>query len=197
MRDHPLLFRWLGYALLASPAFVIGWRYAAGLADAADLLHPTGEMSVRLMIVAMMIGPARRLWPRSRWLRWLLLRRRPIGVAAFGYAALHLLFYLIDMETLKFMLDEIGAPGIWTGWLAFALMLPPALASNDAAMRFLATRWKVVQRLLYPAMPLIVVHWALLMYDWLPALVHVAPLVALHIAAAIKFRLPKPNRIVR
>lgn len=188
MRSQQLFMRWIGYCLLAFPAAAISLQYARGAQDAADLLHPTGEMSVRLMVVAMMIGPACRIWPHTRWLMWLLRQRRPIGVAAFGYAVMHLLFYLIDTETLDFLLAEIGAAGIWTGWVAFVLMLLAALASNNRAMRRLGRRWKSVQRLLYPAVPLIVVHWALLMYDWVPALVHVAPLVILYSASLIKIR---------
>lgn len=195
MSDRRPLFRWIGYALLALPAAIVCLQYAHGVQEAADLLHPTGEMSVRLMFIAMMIGPARRIWPRLGWLTWLSRRRRPIGVAAFGYAVLHLLFYLIDTGTLEFLLAEIGAPGIWTGWAAFALMLMPAIVSNDAAMRSLGRHWKSVQRLLYPAIPLVVIHWALLMYDWLPALIHVAPLVILYSASLIKIAFRHSRRI--
>jgi len=160
---------------------------------AGDLLHPSGETSARLMLIAMMIGPAVRLWPGRRWLGWALRHRRPVGVAAFGYAALHLLFYLIETETLHYLLAEIGAPGIWTGWAAFFLMLLPALASNDKSMRLLRRWWKPVQRLLYLVVLLTVVHWALLIYEWGPALIHVAPLALLYVASLLKpyFR---PNR---
>jgi sulfoxide reductase heme-binding subunit YedZ len=43
---------------------------------------------------------------------------------SFAYAMLHLIFYLIDMGNLDDILAEWLAPGIWTGWAAFALMLP-------------------------------------------------------------------------
>lgn len=54
----------------------------------------------------------------KRWLNWLVARRRAIGVAAFGYALVHLIFYLIDMGNLDDILAEWLAPGIWTGWAA-------------------------------------------------------------------------------
>lgn len=180
--------RWLLYGLLVAPAVAIGYRVLGG-ADAADMLHPTGEMSVRLMMIALMIGPALRLWPKSTWLKRGLRHRRHIGVAAFGYAVAHLIFYLIETQTLKFLLDEIGAPGIWTGWLAFFLMLVPALASNDASMRAMKRLWKPVQRLLYAAVIFTVLHWGLLVYEWTPAIVHVAPWLALQIAVFFIFSL--------
>src|SRR3546814_9966832 len=49
------------------------------------------------------------LFPNQRWIAWLMRRRRALGVAAFGYAVLHLVFYLIDMETLKNILAEFWA----------------------------------------------------------------------------------------
>jgi sulfoxide reductase heme-binding subunit YedZ len=178
------------WVLLAVPAGLILWSFGQGAADPADLLHPSGETSVRLMILTMAIGPLARLLGPRRRMRWLLVRRRWFGVAAFGYAALHLLFYLVDMSfSLALMLDEIDAPGIWTGWLAFVLLLVPALASNDRAMRGLRHGWKAVQRLVYPAAILTLIHWALVEYDWLPGLLHFVPLIALYLAARLRGRI--------
>lgn len=155
----------------------------------ADALNPTGEAAAVLMFAAMAIGPLVRLFGlRSRPMQWLMRRRRNIGVAAFCYAVLHLGVYLADMGTLDFILAEIGAPGIWTGWLAFALMALPAAASNDRAMRLMRGWWKPVQRLLYAVVVLTILHWGMLMYDWVGPLVHVAPMAMLYAAALIRNR---------
>lgn len=153
----------------------------------ADALPPSGEAAALIMFAAMAIGPLARLsGGRSEAVRWLMRRRRNIGVVAFCYAALHLGIYVVDMGTLDLMLAEIDAPGIWTGWLALALMAAPAAASNDRAMRFLRGWWKPVQRLVYPVVALTLVHWAILMYGWREPLVHVAPMLALYAAAMIR-----------
>jgi sulfoxide reductase heme-binding subunit YedZ len=68
-----------------------------------DLLHPSGEWSVRLLILALMLTPLVQLFPQAQIVRWLVRRRRAFGVAAFGYAALHLLFYVLEMGTLRDM----------------------------------------------------------------------------------------------
>lgn len=195
LNNKPLL--WLVLALPAIGmirALVIGdtgvFGDNTGAVDAADLLHPSGEFSARLMIAAMMLGPLLALIGPRPWLAWLVARRRSLGVAAFGYALLHLLLYCLDMGNLDDMLAELSAPGIWTGWAAFALMLPLAASSNDAAVRALKAGWKRLQRLAYPAAILTLLHWALVHNNATAALIHFAPLVLLHLLRLVRFSRP-------
>ena len=170
----------LVWTVLALPGAVALGRFAL-TADAwwGDLLHPTGEWSARFIILALAVTPLRQLFPGSRIVYALSKYRRAIGVAGFLYALLHLLFYVLDMETLLAMLDELGAPAIWTGWLALLLLLPVGLASNDTGVRLLKAGWKRVQRLAYPAAILTLVHWALVHDGLVAALVHFIPLALL------------------
>jgi sulfoxide reductase heme-binding subunit YedZ len=170
------------WALLALPAAPILYR-ALTEADIwwEDLLHPTGEWSARLLVAALMLTPLSTLLPKAGWVRWLVRHRRAFGVAAFAYAALHLLFYVLAMRTLSDMLAELGAPGIWTGWLAFACFVPLALTSNDRAMRALKAGWKRIQRLAYPAAILTLAHWVLVHDGIRGALLTFAPLIALQV----------------
>ena len=115
-----------------------------------DLYHPSGEMSVRLMVLALLPGPLADVFGPNRFLRAWLAIRRNLGVAAFLYALLHLVFYVLDMRLISAMVEEMAIPAIWTGWLAFAALLVPAAISTDRAMRSLGSRWKRLQRLVYP-----------------------------------------------
>ena len=169
--------RALLWFVLAIPAALMVQRIASGEALAMDLYHPSGEMSVRLMILALLPGPLTDALGPNRFLRGWLAIRRNLGVAAFLYALLHLVFYVLDMQLLSAMVGELPIPGIWTGWLAFALLLVPAAISFDTAMRRLGRRWKQLQRLVYPAFLLALIHWLLLDWAWGPALVHLAPLL--------------------
>lgn len=169
--------RALLWLILAIPAALMLQRFASGEALAMDLYHPSGEMSVRLMILALLPGPLTDALGPNRFLRGWLAIRRNLGVAAFLYALLHLVFYVLDMQLVSAMVSELAIPGIWTGWLAFALLLVPAAISFDAAMRRLGRRWKQLQRLVYPAFLLALIHWLLLDWAWGPALVHLAPLM--------------------
>lgn len=164
------------WLLLAFPAL---WWVIAALSPDADveaLLHPTGEFSARLLIVALALTPLVRLVPR--W-RGLIGYRRSVGVAAFGYGALHLVLYVVAMGSLDDMLAELGARGIWTGWLALLLMLPLAVTSNQAAMRALGRGWKRLQRLAYPAALLTLLHWVFVHDGLTSALLHFIPLALL------------------
>jgi sulfoxide reductase heme-binding subunit YedZ len=116
------------------------------------------------------------------------------GVAAFCYAALHTVFYLISEQTLGRVLEELPRFDIWTGWLAFLIFLPLAATSMNYAVRKLGPRWKALHRWTYAAALLTLFKWASL-DGWqgvVPALVNFAPLIAL--SAYRTWRRPAPPR---
>jgi len=76
--------------------------------------------------------------------------------------------------------------GIWTGWFAFAIFVPVALTSNQTMVRRLKARWKPLQRWVYPAAVLTLVHWIFVENNIGPALVHFIPLAALEIYRVYK-----------
>ena len=173
---------YLLWLILALPAFGIAYE-ALGAENSRVyhmLLHPTGEFAARFLIISLMATPLMLLF-KGRWgSRWLVRNRRYFGVAAFGYAALHTLFYLLS-EPLERILAEATDLEIWTGWVAFAIFLPLAATSFDAAVRRMGTAWKKLQRLTYAAAVLTLIHWAAL-HDWRSpeaALVHFTPLALL------------------
>ena len=174
------------WLLLAAPAAMMLASAANGSAMVMKLLHPSGEMAVRLIVLAMLPGPLIDAFGPNRFLRGWLAIRRNLGVAALCYAILHLKFYLIDMAMLAAIWDELFLPAIWTGWLSLFLLLPPALISFDRAMRRLGRRWKQVQRLVYAALLLALIHWLLLDWHWQPALIHLGPLIVAWSARAWK-----------
>lgn len=169
------------WTIFALPAFMMLFGLLFGSAEPDGLLHPSGEFAARFMIIAMMITPLRMLFPNVRWLVWLMRRRRYLGVAAFGYATLHTLLYIVDMGALKPMVDEFWALGIWTGWAAFVIFIPLALTSNDASQRRLNTLWKRLQRFVYPAAILALLHWIFVHNNLTSALIHFMPLAALEV----------------
>ena len=146
-----------------------------------QLVHPSGETSARLLIVLMMATPLAMLLKGWRGPQWLKRNRRYLGVASFGYALLHTIFYLLDKASLTTVVDELPRLYIWTGWIAFIIFVPLALTSMDYFVRKMGTWWKWLQRWTYGAAVLTLVHWAAL-NDWnsaAPALVHFGPLIAL------------------
>ena len=88
---------WLWAVLSILPAIWIGQAFTSANPRIIHILvHPTGEFAARLLIVTLMITPLTMLFKGTGFARWLRKNRRYFGVAAFGYAALHTLFYLVD-----------------------------------------------------------------------------------------------------
>jgi sulfoxide reductase heme-binding subunit YedZ len=147
------------------------------------LVHPSGEFSARFLIVAMMATPLAMIFRGWRGPKWLKANRRYLGVAAFCYAALHTVFYILDKASFDRILDELPRFYIWTGWLAFAIFIPLAATSMDYFVRKMGPSWKSLQRWTYPAAILTLLHWASL-HNWehpTAALVHFGPLAALSV----------------
>lgn len=166
------------WAILALPS--IGMIAGAFSGNSLEpLLHPTGEFAARFMIIAMILTPLRMLFPSARWIAWLMKRRRYLGVAAFGYAALHTLYYLIDLGSLSAVMADVVKFGIWTGWIAFLIFVPLAVTSNGYSVRAMGSNWKTLQRLVYVAAIATLLHWMFIHNDFGPALVHFVPLAAL------------------
>lgn len=173
---------YLLWFLLGLPAY--GIVYQALDAESTrvyhKLLHPTGEFAARFLIISMIATPLTYLLKGWRGPRWLVKNRRYFGVAAFCYAALHTLFYVMS-EPLQKILSEATNLDIWTGWVAFAIFIPLAATSFDYAVRRMGTKWKALQRWVYVAAVMTLVHWAAL-HGWrnpMPALVQFSPLIAL------------------
>ncbi|MCP3970248.1 MAG: iron reductase [Rhodobacteraceae bacterium] len=173
---------WL-WALLSLPALGIlnGAVTSTNPRVLHILVHPIGEFAARFMIIAMLATPLMLLFKGWRGPCWLKRNRRYFGVAAFGYAALHTLFYLMDKATLERVLSEATRLDIWTGWLAFAIFIPLAVTSMDWFVRRMGPAWKTLQRWTYPAAVLTLIHWAALDRWEHPtaAIVHFAPLALL------------------
>lgn len=146
-----------------------------------ELVHPSGEMSARFLIAAMMATPLAMLLKGWRGPLWMKRNRRYLGVAAFGYALLHTVLYIIDKGTVAKMTAELARFYIWTGWIAFLIFVPLAVTSLDYFVRVMGPWWKWLQRWTYAAAVLTLLHWAAL-HDWggaAPAIVHFAPLALL------------------
>ncbi len=172
---------WL-WALLALPAMgMISPFFDAETRALRGVIHGSGEFAARFMIISMMATPLLMLTKGSRFARWLRANRRYFGVAAFGYAALHTLAYVLAEGTVDRVLAEATEFDMLTGWLAFFIFIPLAATSMDYAVRRLGTWWKPIQRWTYGAAVLTLLHWASLHNwgSWPPAAVHFAPLAAL------------------
>lgn len=176
------------WAVLMAPFAVL---LAAPGDDPDALVAASGNWAMAWLAVALVMAPLARRWRGLARRLWL---RRAVGLAAFGGSLVHLWLYVLAMRSFAepsegvlggewaLIADEALAPGILTGWLALALLLPPALASNDAAMRRLRQAWKPVQRLAWPAAALALLHMAIV-HDGFSIALAVAGVIAVVQAA--------------
>lgn len=180
---HRLIFflnhRLFIWALLALPMAVWTFAFVQGRMFYGEVLHASGELSARLLILTLAITPLRLMFPRARWPLWLVQRRRWFGVAAFAYALQHTLVYIDKQADLAVIAADALLFEMWTGWLALAIMLLLALTSNDVSLRLMKRAWKRLHRWVYAAAVLTFAHWIFTAFDILPALLHLLVLLAL------------------
>lgn len=129
-------------------------------------------------------------------LAWPVRLRRLLGLAAFGYAALHFLWWLVVDQGLA--LDAVAAdvakrPFITVGFAALLVLVPLAVTSTDGWVRRLGFRaWKRLHRLVYPATLLGVLHFV-----WRVKADRQKPLVFAVVIGALLLARLLPRRAVR
>jgi sulfoxide reductase heme-binding subunit YedZ len=121
----------------------------------------TGEWAIRWLVAILSLTPITILTGIKSRLRV----RQAVGIAAFIYAFLHLLFFCID----KGLMEIFKEFGSIMGLLATVLMLVLAITSNKWSMKLLRKGWKKLHRLAYLAAFLAILHMVLLKHsDWAP-----------------------------
>lgn len=166
LRDHS--GRWSpekigAFALAITPAvWLIGRALAGdlGARPVKEAIVYSGTWALRLLFVTLVISPARRIFFAPRFI----LGRRTLGLAAFGYGALHLSLYAADqMLDLTQIVSEIALRFYLTiGAIALAGLMALAATSSDHAVHILGSqRWNRLHRLSYPIATLAAVHFLL------------------------------------
>ena len=179
-------------ALLALPWAMLALGYASERLFYGELIHASGEWSIWALMLALAVTPLRRWFPRQSWTAWLVPRRRYFGVAAFAYALLHAGVYALRQGDPPKILAEALDVGILAGWLAFAILVPLALTSNNGSARRLGRAWKLLHRAVYAAAALSFAHWILVAFDPAVAFAHLAVLVALELSRFVPARTSSP-----
>jgi sulfoxide reductase heme-binding subunit YedZ len=123
-------------------------------------IQDTGLWSLRLLLAGLALSPLAR---RAGW-SWPLGLRRMVGLIAAFYALVHVLVWTKDYGfDWAFLGSEIAARAYLAVGLAGALLLVPlAVTSTDGAARRLGGRfWRRLHWLIYPAVSLAYVHFAM------------------------------------
>jgi sulfoxide reductase heme-binding subunit YedZ len=148
-------FAWLAYQwamMLAGLPNDMGW-------NVGQWTHRyLGDTAIRILLVTLAISPIRDI---TGWAPIALIRRR-VGLAAFFYAALHLLAYFWldrNWSLLGLIQDVTLRTYIMLGMAALTLMIPLAITSNNASIKKLGRKtWDRLHWLIYPLAILAVAH---------------------------------------
>jgi sulfoxide reductase heme-binding subunit YedZ len=158
------------------------WQYSAETVYYGEYLHWTGIQSARLLLLTLAVTPLLRLLPRTPAIRWLMRRRRDIGLVTFFYALAHTAAYLFRKSDLQLIVGEGLEAGLLTGWIAFLVFIALAVTSNDASVRALGRTWRSLHKAVYVAAVLTYLHWVLTAFDPTMGYVHGAAAVLLLLA---------------
>ncbi|MFL6440232.1 MAG: sulfite oxidase heme-binding subunit YedZ [Terriglobales bacterium] len=164
-----ILLKIVVWALCLSPVSLLAWKATHDLLGAnplSEITLTTGHWTLYLLLTTLAISPLRKV---TR-LNWLIRFRRLVGLFAFFYGCLHLMTYLwFDkaFELHEIVKDIYKRPFITAGMTAWILMLPLALTSTGASIRWLGgKRWQNLHRLIYFSAIAGVVHfWWLVKRD--------------------------------
>lgn len=156
-----------------------------------ELSQRTGKIALVLLVLSLVCTPLNTVFG----LRQVLTLRRPLGLYAFAYAALHLLvFAVLDYGFDPVLLREaiVEKRYVLVGFAAFLLLLPLAITSTKGFQRRLGKRWKQLHRLVYVAALLVIVH-----YVWLVKADVREPLFyGAIVAGLLALRLPLVRRLL-
>ena len=181
-----LILKFLLWSLMAAPLAVLTYDYVwegtflFGDVYYGGYVHDTGRAAAWLLLAALAAAPLRLTFPGHAFARWYLAQRRYLGVASFAYAAAHLAAYMVRQDGAR-IVEDIAQAGFWTGWIAFVILVPLAVTSNDLSMRLLRRGWKNLHRLVHVAAVLVFAHWALTAFDPFLAWCHIGALALLEI----------------
>ena len=121
------------------------------------LTRSSGTWALVCLLVTLSITPLRRVLGQPALVRL----RRPCGLFAFFYGALHFVAWVWwdrGLDIALMLQDVRERPFITAGFVAFVCMTALALTSTQWAMRKLGRRWQLLHRLVYLIGILAVVH---------------------------------------
>jgi sulfoxide reductase heme-binding subunit YedZ len=150
------------FTIVLAPALWLLWLTATGNLGArpfAEATWFTGRWTVRFILAALAVTPARRLfnWPK------LLNMRRTLGVAAACYAVSHFCLYIIDQNFVftKVASEIVLRVYLTIGFTALVGLIVLGATSTDAAVRKLGPRWTTLHRISYVIGILAITHFAM------------------------------------
>jgi sulfoxide reductase heme-binding subunit YedZ len=156
-------FSWFKASVLLGcflPLLWLGYRWGTqmlGPEPLTEATHFTGEWCIRFLLISLVVTPARWIFDWQRVMQV----RRMLGLAALGYALIHLSLY-VGNEHLRLwhvLLEIVKRVYLSVGFTALIGLCVLGWTSTDASQRRLGREWKPLHRLVYPLVALGILHF--------------------------------------
>ena len=121
------------------------------------LMHSTGEWSLRILAMTLLMSPLRAWTGKS----WVIKLRRMLGLYAFFYASIHFTLFLqfyTGWSGPTLLQELVERPYVSAGFAAWFIMLPLAITSTRGMRRRLGRRWIKLHRQVYVAAIIACIH---------------------------------------
>lgn len=175
-----------------TPLALLGWGYGQGswIDPISETTSRTGSAAILMLVLSLACTPVNTLFG----FRQAVTARKPLGLYAFLYAALHLLNFIgldYGFNLQAFLADALLQKRFMiVGFSAFLILLPLAITSTKGWMKRLGRNWKRLHQLVYAAGIFAVLH-----YLWLVKIDITKPLLYGGILALLLvLRLPLVRR---
>ena len=149
-----------------------------GVDSAKTLVHWTGNIAVVYLILTLSATPALRLFKS----RWLMQRRRELGLWTLYFSLAHLSFYVLFLlpSFSDLWVEIIKKPYITVGFLATLILTLLGITSNKWSQKKLKKMWNSIHKLVYLSAILIGIHWLWqIRSDYSEFLLYIIPLAIL------------------
>lgn len=171
------MIRWIKLAVWLLALMPLVWSLWLGLDNRLGpdpgkaLVDSFGLWALRLLLITLALRPLREITGVVAFIRV----RRLIGLFAWFYATLHFaagMFYVVGWSLPELMRALNEKTYIVLGALAWLLLVPLGLTSNQWAQRRLGRNWRKLHRLIYLLTLLACLHfiWLVRSDYWQPAL---------------------------
>lgn len=190
MRKVPAWLIYVGATAYMAWLFFLGVTGGLGPEPINALEREYGLLALQFVTVGLAVTPLRRRFGVN-----LLKFRRAIGVSAFFIVAAHLMVWLLlDLQSLeRIWADILKRPYITIGMLAFLMMVPLGVTSNNWSVRKLGPMWRSLHKLTYVVAILGGVHFVMVAKGFqLEPLVYLGIITALLLLRVKQFPLFRP-----
>ena len=148
------------FSLLPAAELALRWQLGRmGARPTTEALLWTGDWAVAFLLITLAITPARAVFD---WPPLVTLRRR-LGLAAAGYALLHVGLYIFDQKwnLVVVALEILKRFYLTIGFVALLIFIVLSITSTNGWQRKLRRNWTRLHYLIYPLAVLALIHFFL------------------------------------